>query len=158
MAAARTGQTLAVAQRQILVNRRPAVVWSVLADGYAYAHWVVGTTQIREVDSAWPETGSSIYYTVGRGRFRFDDRSTVRLLEPERRIELEANAPPLGSARVAIGLIPWGDGETVIILDEHPLRGRGAQLHSGVVELLLHLRNRRMLNNLARVVHARQRD
>ncbi len=125
-----------------------------LADGHSYAHWVVGTTQIRSVDSTWPEVGSSLYYTVGRGRLRFEDKSTVRLIKPGRRLELEANAPPLGTARVAFGLIPWGE-ETVVVIDEHPLRGPGAQLHSGALDLVLHQRNRRMLNNLAQVVHAR---
>ena len=37
-----------------------------------------------------------------------------------------------------------------MILDEHPLLGPGARLQGPPSELLLHLRNRRMLGNLAR--------
>lgn len=143
-----------MAVRQVLVNGSPDEVWAVLSDGWSYAEWVVGTTEVREVDEAWPAVGSKLHYTVGRGPLRIENHSTVRVLEPGRRLELEAYAPPMGSARVAVQLIPWGE-ETLVILDEHPLRGAGSRLHSNVVELGLHLRTRRMLTNLARVVERR---
>ena len=76
------------------------------------------------------------------------------MLESRRRIDLEAYAPPVGSARVAVQLIPWGE-ETLVIFDEHPLRGAGARLHSALLEVGVHLRTRRMLTNLARVVEQR---
>jgi len=55
---------------------------------------------------------------------------TVRLMDPQRRLELEANAGRLGSARVSIVLLPWGDDSTVIIVDEHPLTGSGCSSHT----------------------------
>ena len=144
-----------MAVRQVLVNCGTKEVWSVLSDGRSYGQWVVGTTDIRAVDEHWPEVGSSLYYTVGRGRLRLEDSTTVRVLEPDRRIEFEAHAWPYGTARVAIQTIPWTEKTTVVILDEHPLRGPGARLHSNVVEFLLHLRSRRMLTNLAQVAEQR---
>lgn len=69
---------------------------------------------------------------------------------PERRLELEARANPAGSARIAFKLIPWSE-DTLVILDEHPLEGLGARLQGPVSELLLHVRNRRILSSLARV-------
>ncbi|WP_331766017.1 hypothetical protein [Embleya sp. NBC_00896] len=49
-------------------------------------------------------------------------------------------------------------------MDEHPLRGPAARLHGPPGEAILHVRNRKMLRNLARVAeesseaaHARRR-
>ncbi len=145
---------LQMAVRQVLVNASPDDVWAVLSDGWSYAEWVVGTTEVRDVDETWPAVGSKLHYTIGRAPLRIENHSTVRVLEPGRRIELEAHAPPVGSARVAVQLIPWGE-ETLVIFDEHPLRGAGARLHSALLEVGVHLRTRRMLTNLARVVERR---
>lgn len=139
----------------VLVDRSPGEVWDVLSDGRAYAEWVMGTRHVRDVDPDWPALGSKIHYTLGIGRWTFDDITTVRLAEPGQRLELEAHAGRLGTARVSIVLLPWGERQTVLILDEHPLSGPGARWHSILVETLLRLRNGRMLRSLARVVHER---
>jgi hypothetical protein len=143
-----------VAVVNALVGRRPEQVWDVLADGYAYADWVVGTTEIRAVDDGWPAVGTSIHYTVGRGPLALRGRTTVRQAEKGRRLGLEADAGLLGAARIVIELDEWGDG-TVIVMDEHPLRGPVYWLHSAVSETLLLLRGRPMVNQLARVVERR---
>lgn len=139
----------------VLVDRAPHEVWDVLSDGSAYAEWVMGTQRICDVDPAWPELGSEIHYSLGIGPWTFDDVTKVRLVEPGQHLELEAHAGWLGSARVSIVLLPWGEDQTVVILDEHPLSGPGARWHSIVVEGLLRLRNERMLRSLARVVYER---
>lgn len=143
-----------MAMRQALVDSPPEAVWGVLADGNSYAEWVVGTGSIRAVDETWPEVGASIHFTAGRPPLGLQDRTTVRLVEPGRRLELEVHAPPLGTARVALELVAWGD-QTVVVLDEHPLTGLGAHLHNALFDLVLHQRNRRMLHNLAAVVARR---
>jgi hypothetical protein len=117
---------------------------------------VVGTRYIRDVDPDWPAQGSKIHYTVGVGRWTIEDVTTVRLVEPKRRLELEANAGRLGTARVSIALLPWGEDHTVVILDEHPLTGPGARWHSMLVEVLLRFGNQHMIRSLARVIHERQ--
>jgi uncharacterized protein YndB with AHSA1/START domain len=137
-----------------LVERPPAQVWDVLADGYAYADWVIGTREIRAVDDGWPAVGTSLHYTVGWGPLALRGRTTVRQVEKGRRLGLEADAGPLGSARIVIDLDEWGDG-TVVVLDEHPLRGPAYWLHSAVSETVLLVRGRPMVNQLARLVERR---
>ncbi|MGH3833701.1 MAG: SRPBCC family protein [Pseudonocardiaceae bacterium] len=139
----------------VLVDRDPKQVWSVLSDGWSYAEWVVGTRHIRDVDTDWPAQGSRLRYVLSVGRWTVEDVTTVRLVDPERRLELEANAGQLGSARVSFELLPWGEDHTVVIVDEHPLTGPGARLHWAGVEVLLRFRNQRMVRSLARVVRER---
>lgn len=139
----------------VLVERSPHEVWNVLSDGWAYAEWVAGTRFIRDVDESWPEVGSKIYFTVGVGPFKLHDATTVQLVEPYTRLELEAHAGRLGTARNSIGLVPWGEDRTIVVLDEHPLAGPGGRWHNIVIELLLRLRNRRMVRLLAQLVERR---
>lgn len=145
-----------MAVRNVLVRATPDEVWAVLSDGRSYAEWVVGTSEIRHVDPGWPEAGSSLHYTVDIGPLHLEDRTTVRIVEPSRRLELEATAAPFGSARVAIQVLPW-DGDSVVILDEHPLRGPRALWENPVADLLLRARTRLMVRNLSRVVERRSR-
>jgi carbon monoxide dehydrogenase subunit G len=141
----------------VLVRRPPEQVWKVLADGSAYAEWVVGTRQIRSVDEGWPAVGTSIHYTVGLGPLELRGRTTVRVVEEHRRLGLEADAGLLGTARIVIDLVAWGE-ETVIELDESPLRGPAYQLHTMVSDALLLMRGRPMVAKLARLVEARHPD
>jgi uncharacterized protein YndB with AHSA1/START domain len=138
----------------VLIRRPPAQVWDVLADGHAYAEWVVGTREIRAVDDGWPEVGTAIHYTVGLGPLTFRGKTIVRRLEPGRQLGLEADGGPLGTARIVIELLEWGD-DTVVLLDEHPLRGTAYQLHNAISDAVLLLRGRPMVQNLARLVEKR---
>ena len=54
----------------VLIEHSPEAVWEVLGDGWAYAEWVAGTRNIRDVDARWPEPGARIHYTSGVGRHR----------------------------------------------------------------------------------------
>ncbi len=143
-----------MAVRNVLVSASPQDVWAVLADGWSYDRWVVGTTAIRGVDRDWPAEGTSLEYTVGLGPVHLDDLTTVRIAEPRRRLELEANAWPLGTARISIEVLPWGQ-DSVVVIDEHPLRGPGWHLQNPLLEMALSLRNRRMVHNLAELVESR---
>jgi carbon monoxide dehydrogenase subunit G len=140
-----------VAIRHVLIERPPAAVWAVLCDGERYAEWVVGTQRIRSADGDWPAVGSTIHFDFGIGPITFSDRVVVRVCEPPRRLELEAHAGALGTARIAIEVMAWG-ADTLVVVDEHPLRGIGGALHSVPNDVLIHLRNRRMLRNLSRIV------
>ncbi|MEU8137904.1 SRPBCC family protein [Streptodolium elevatio] len=139
-----------MARRQHLIDASPSRVWDVLADPHRYAEWVVGTRRIDRADPAWPQEHARLVYTVGLGPVTFQDECVVRLCDPGKRLELEAMAPPFGTARIGIELLPWDTG-TLVLVDEHPLRGPAARLHGPPGEFLLHLRNRKMLHNLARV-------
>ena len=43
-------------------------VWAVLEDGWLYATWVVGAASTSAVDHDWPQAGSRLHHSVGRGR------------------------------------------------------------------------------------------
>jgi uncharacterized protein YndB with AHSA1/START domain len=146
-----------MAQRQQLIKCPPDRVWQVLADGSSYARWVVGTQEILDIDPAWPDVGAALRFQVGLGPLHFQDSCAVRICEPGRRLELEAKAEPFGTARIAFTLIPWSE-HTLVLLDEHPLLGVGARLQGPPSELALHLRNRRILGNLAREALKRDED
>jgi carbon monoxide dehydrogenase subunit G len=146
-----------MAIRHRLVNRPTDTVWSLLSDPERYRSWVPGTVATAGREGAWPEVGSALVYRVGIGRLTAEGRTVVRICEPPRRLELEAYLTRMGSARVAIQLVPWGR-DTLVILDEHPLRGPAAALHFGLIEFLLHLRHRLLLARLAtaaeRIAHS----
>jgi uncharacterized protein YndB with AHSA1/START domain len=143
-----------MASVNVLVRRPRQQVWDVLADGHAYAEWVVGTREIRAVDEGWPAVGTAIHYTVGFGPLTFQGQTVARLVDPLNRLGLEADGGPLGTARIVIDLTDWGD-DTVVVLDEHPLRGPAYQLHNAFSEAMLLLRGRPMVANLARLVERR---
>jgi hypothetical protein len=123
----------------------------VLEDGTRYADWVVGTSRSRPCDDRWPRLGSKIEYTVRLGPWTVGGRTVVRRHEPPRWLELEVFSGPLGTARIAIEVRTWGP-DTLVIVDEHPLRGPGGLLHNVAFDTLIQLRHRSMLGRLAKVV------
>ncbi|MEU8678318.1 SRPBCC family protein [Streptomyces sp. NPDC048560] len=142
-----------MAVRHHLIDRPPSALWAVLEEETLYGKWVVGTSSSRRESGTWPETGSSITYTVRLGPKEFTGRTVVRRIERPHALELEAESGPLGSARIAFDIRPWGD-DTLVILDEHPLRGPGGVLHNSLLDAAMQIRHRRMLERLSRVVEA----
>ncbi|MET9559506.1 MULTISPECIES: SRPBCC family protein [Streptomyces] len=139
-----------MAVRHRLIKKSPREVWAVLADGTRYADWVVGTASSYPVRGQWPQVHSAIGYEVRVGLWTVGNESVVRACVEERELELEAIAGPLGTARIAIELRPWGE-YTLVIIDEHPLQGVGGVLHNAAAEGLIQLRHRAMLKRLADV-------
>jgi uncharacterized protein YndB with AHSA1/START domain len=146
-----------VALRNVVVKAPPEEVWSVLADGRSYSEWVVGTQEIVEVDPEWPRPGNSIHFRAGAGPLSLRDHTVSRVCEPPHLLQLEAYAHPIGSVRISIEVVSWGS-DSLVILDEHPLRGPGLLLENPLVEGILTLRNRRMVRLLARLVEERSRS
>ncbi|MFD9375552.1 SRPBCC family protein [Streptomyces sp. NPDC059999] len=140
-----------MAVRNQLVHRPPHAVWAVLADPNRFEDWVVGPSDSRPLDRTWPDVGSRLCYTVRLGPWSSEGVTTVRYVEPGRELELEASFKSLGTARIFLQLRPWGE-ETLVICDEHPLRGLGGTLHNPAIEVLIQLRHRGMLARLARLV------
>jgi uncharacterized protein YndB with AHSA1/START domain len=137
-----------VAVRHRLIRTSPRSVWAVLADGSRYAEWVVGTSTSEPVRGHWPELGAAIRYEVRIGPLSLSNNTVVRRCVPGEALELEADAGPLGTARIAIDVRPWGD-DCLVIVDEHPLRGAGSLVHNVAVEALIQIRHRTMLARLA---------
>lgn len=75
----------------------------------------------------------------------------MRRVDAPADLELEVDSGPLGKARVAIDVRPWGE-ESLVIVDEHPLQGIGGTLHNAAFDALIQLRHRDMLRRLANVV------
>ena len=134
---------------RVLALPREAV-WQLLTDGHAYSSWVVGTSSIRGVDPDWPVIGSRLHYRVGRGRFSHDGHTEVLAVDEGKRLELEAHAWPLGTARIEITLQDAPDGGCAVTMVEHPARGTAAMLHNPVGDALLKLRNVEALRRLER--------
>ncbi|MBT3149571.1 SRPBCC family protein [Streptomyces sp. CHD11] len=137
-----------MAIRHRLIRVDPRSVWAVLEDGTRYADWVVGTSASEPVRGHWPQVGSAIGYEVRFGPVCLRNETVVRRCVPGEVLELEAEAGPLGTARIAIEVHTWGD-HTLVKVDEHPLRGAGGFLHNVAVEALIQIRHRAMLARLA---------
>lgn len=142
-----------MAIRHQYVDREPGALWAVLSDPYQFGEWVVGTSSSRPAEGDWPELGSSLHYAVRLGRKEFEGTTVVRRYDPPGALELEAHAGPLGTARIAFDIRGWGEG-TLVIVDEHPLRGIGGRSHNAMVDRLLQLRHRHMLKRLRQAVDA----
>ncbi|SOD62933.1 Polyketide cyclase / dehydrase and lipid transport [Streptomyces zhaozhouensis] len=140
-----------MAVRHHLVFRPPPAVWRVLEDPRRYAEWVVGTRESAPAVDTWPEVGSALAYTVRLGRHDLHGRTWVRRYEPPHVLELEADSGPLGTARIALEIRRWGRN-TLVIMEEHPLRGLGGRMHNVVLDAAQQLRHRGMLARLARLV------
>jgi uncharacterized protein YndB with AHSA1/START domain len=136
----------------------PDQVFAVLADGWTYSDWVVGTSHIRDVDAAWPAVGSKLHHKAGPWPVSLHDSSTVLEMTPERHLRMKAGLWPLGEATVDITLEPLGPDRTKVVMREQfdagPLVGLRNQLH----DHLLHRRNIEALRRLADLVeHGRAR-
>ncbi len=132
----------------------PAQVWAVLSDGYRYVDWVHGTKEIRDVDEGWPAEDTSIHFTVGKGPFTHKDRTTSRGCVEGQKLELEAHAWPIGSARIGLRISPSPEGGSIVTMNEHPLRGPARWLHNPLTALGFRARVTLMLKDLVRLAEA----
>ncbi|WP_329139812.1 SRPBCC family protein [Streptomyces sp. NBC_01476] len=141
-----------MAVRHQLIERSPEQVWEVLADRDQYNNWVVGVADSEPGRGDWPDVGSDLTYKVVLGPWTGTGRTVVRRALAPHILELEADSGPLGTARIAVEVRPWGTKDSIAILDEHPLRGAAGSLHNAAIDAFLQVRHRSMLNRLAEVV------
>jgi hypothetical protein len=145
-----------MARNSIWVGAPVEVVWSVLADPFAYPEWVVGAQRARAADPGWPAPGSRLHHRVGIGPLSVRDRTTVIEADPPRRSVLDAAARPLGRARVEICLHAEGDGTRVVMVEDPsgftaPLRLNPA------IQALIKLRNVEALRRFRDIAERRRR-
>ena len=143
----------AMALHNIIVRAHPKAVWEVLADPHSYQRWVPGTKRIVRADPDWPEPGSAFEYEAGIGSLKFRGQTVARGREEGSHLEIEADAKLL-AARVAISVKPWGD-DSLVVVEEHWIRGSYLLLENPIVDLALNIRNRVMVKYLAREVQRR---
>jgi len=126
----------------------------VLADGWSYAIWVVGTSRIREVDQRWPAEGSRVAHSVGIWPAMIDDMTTSLRWYPERGIEMQARGWPAGEARVRIEVEPMLGG-CLVRLTEDAVRGPGTLIPKALRTAALVPRNTETLRRLAMLAEGR---
>jgi hypothetical protein len=124
-------------------------VWAVLADGWTYSDWVVGTVHIRDVDQAWPAKGSTLRHKAGPWPLSLRDKSVVLESDPPRSLVLEAGLWPMGAATVSVTLEPVGGSATRVTMAEQFTRGPLLGVRNKLSDLVLHRRNRESLRRLA---------
>jgi uncharacterized protein YndB with AHSA1/START domain len=137
-----------------LIAATPEQVFAVLADGWSYSNWVVGTSHIRAVDRDWPKPGSRVHHASGIWPAVIRDETAVESVQPDHRLILKVKGWPMGEARVQIDLDRDGDA-THVTLIETPVKGPGKWLHNPATEALLHRRNVEGLARLAALVERR---
>jgi uncharacterized protein YndB with AHSA1/START domain len=136
------------------IDASPGDVFAVLADGWYYSGWVVGTSHMRAVEARWPAAGSRLFHASGVWPAALRDETEVEEVVPGERLVLIAKGGPLGQARVGITLAPEGDG-TRVTMDETPVSGPGRWISSPVTDVLLRRRNVESLARLAALAERR---
>ena len=132
------------------VQAPPERVFAVLADGWSYSDWVVGTVHIRDVEESWPAPGSKLHHKAGPWPFSLHDSSTVLSCVPNRELRLNAGLWPLGEAVVGIRLEPVNNGAaTKVVLEEDFEAGPLLWARNKLNDLILHRRNVETLQRLA---------
>ena len=130
------------------MNTTPERVFAVLADGWTYSDWVVGTAHIRDVDPDWPAPGTAIHHKAGPWPFSLRDTTVALDCEPPRMLLMAPRLWPLGAARVRLVLTPVGPATTRVQLTENVTAGPLRWLRTKVNDLALHWRNRESLRRL----------
>ncbi|MEU6075878.1 SRPBCC family protein [Micromonospora sp. NPDC047074] len=130
------------------IRTPPDRIFAVLADGWSYASWVVGAAHIRAVDEGWPAVGTRVHHRVGPWPLQVDDRTVVREMEPNRLLELDAHAGPLGIARVRLALEPVSDTTTRVRMGWRAAAGFARFVPEAVLSLMLRPRNSETLHRV----------
>jgi hypothetical protein len=138
---------VAIVQRTVQAS--PEKVFAVLADGWSYSDWVVGTAHIRDVDPSWPAPGSKLHHKAGPWPLSLKDSSTVLSMTANRELTLMAGLWPLGQARVRILLEPKGANATLVTMEEEFDAGPLLALRNKINDLVLHRRNSESLTRLS---------
>jgi uncharacterized protein YndB with AHSA1/START domain len=133
----------------------PEAVFAVLADGWLYSNWVVGTSHMRAVQANWPAVGARLFHASGVWPLVTRDESIVEEVETERRLVLLAKGGALGQARVVLELEPAGDDATIVTMTETPVAGPGKWAHNPLSDALLARRNVEALARLACIAERR---
>jgi hypothetical protein len=155
-------RTSTMADGQAVVTQRVhapgPVVWSVLADGWQYATWVVGASRIREVEPEWPRPGSRLHHSFGVWPVLIDDHTEVLTSEPGRALLLKARGWPAGEAQVRIKITESGPDVSIVSIAEDAIAGPGRLLTRPVRQSLIGQRNIETLRRLALITEGRHRN
>ena len=143
-----------MAHNEILVDRSTEQVFAVLSDAHSYEDWVVGASDIRDVEGNWPAVGATFHHTQFVPRIGLKDTTTVLESEPPTRLKLCVRARPLVIGEVEFSLHP-ADGGTRVTMTELPVGGIQAPIHNPLFDAGLRLRNAETLRRLKRIAESR---
>lgn len=136
------------------VAATPERIFAVLADGWSYPGWVIGTSHVRAVEEGWPAVGSRLFHTTGMWPFTMDDETLVEESVPPQRLVLIAKGRHLGRARVTLTLRRTGS-HTRVRMAEAPLDGPGRWVHNPLTDWIIFRRTVATVGRLAAVAEAR---
>jgi uncharacterized protein YndB with AHSA1/START domain len=143
---------MAVVERHIAAS--PQDVFAVLANGWYYSGWVVGTSHMRAVEVSWPAAGSRLFHASGIWPAALRDETQVEEVSPPDLLVMTARGRPFGQARIEVTLTS-ADGGTLARLSEAPVSGPGRWIHNPLNERLLIRRNIESLARLAAIAEQR---
>jgi uncharacterized protein YndB with AHSA1/START domain len=138
-----------MAQVEYVIHTAPEQVFAVLADGWGYSNWVVGTAYVRDVDPTFPAAGSGLRHRSGPWPVSIEDESTVLQCEPPYLLVLKVRTWPAGAAVVRVMLAPEGTDATRVTMAEQAVEGPLRWVRAGLDGLVLRRRNRESLRRLA---------
>jgi hypothetical protein len=141
---------------QQIIEAPPERIFAVLADGWSYGDWVVGTAHIRDVDTDWPAPGSHIYHKVSVWPAHLNDKTLAVSSDPPRELVMRPHLWLFGELTVRFTLTPVNERETRVTLAEEPVAGPLRWLRTKVDDLLLHRRNSEALRRLSDLATRRE--
>ena len=130
------------------MNCDPEDVFAVLADGWVFPTWVVGASRMRDVDTTWPEEGSTLHHSFGVWPLVINDKTTVHEWDPPYRMVMRPAGWPVGEALVTIEAKPRGSG-CVVRMTETAVRGPSVLVPRPILNALLRVRNHETLQRLS---------
>ncbi|SBT39551.1 SRPBCC family protein [Micromonospora narathiwatensis] len=138
-----------------VIEAPPQQVFDVLADGWTYSDWVVGTTHVRGVDDNWPQVDARLHHRAGPWPLSLQDASTVLACDAPHRLVLRAGIWPAGEAIVSFTLDPLDGGRTRIRIGEDFVAGPLHRICNWLNDVVLRLRNKETLNRLSDIATRR---
>lgn len=125
-----------------------------LADGWLFPTWVVGSSRMRSVDETWPQPGAKLHHSFGVWPILLNDETVVREWDPPRRAVISPKGWPVGEALVTIDVKPRKEG-CVVRIQEKAQRGPATLIPSFLMDVYLHWRNVETLRRLAFIAEGR---
>ena len=144
-----------MAEVEYVIHTAPEQVFAVLADGWGYADWVVGTAHVRDVDPDFPAAGSRLRHKSGPWPFSIKDESTVLECEPPYLLVLKVRTWPAGAGIVRLMLTAHGAEATRVAMAEQFVEGPLRWFRARFDGLVLRRRNKESLRRLADLAQGR---
>jgi uncharacterized protein YndB with AHSA1/START domain len=141
-----------------VVDAPAQAVWDVLADGWAYATWVVGASRVRDVELGWPSVGTRIHHSFGLWPLVVNDTTEVLAGEEPSRLVLRARGWPAGEAEVVITVTERPDGSSTVAISEDAVKGPGTLVPGPLRQVAIGPRNVEALRRLAFLAEGRHRE